>query len=34
MRLHMFDLMSFFFREVELVQVAARAHAHGKLDDF
>ena len=31
---HMFDLMTFFFGKVEWVQVAARAHEHGELDDF
>ena len=31
---HMFDLMTFFFGKVEWVQVAARAHDHGELDDF
>jgi myo-inositol 2-dehydrogenase/D-chiro-inositol 1-dehydrogenase len=31
---HMFDLMTFFFGKVEWVQVAARAHHHGELDDF
>ena len=31
---HMFDLMTFFFGEVEWVQVAARSHGHGELDDF
>jgi myo-inositol 2-dehydrogenase / D-chiro-inositol 1-dehydrogenase len=31
---HMFDLMTFFFGKVEWVQVAARAHGHGELDDF
>jgi myo-inositol 2-dehydrogenase/D-chiro-inositol 1-dehydrogenase len=31
---HMFDLMTYFFGKVEWVQVAARAHEHGELDDF
>jgi myo-inositol 2-dehydrogenase / D-chiro-inositol 1-dehydrogenase len=31
---HMFDLMTFFFGKVEWVQVTARAHEHGELDDF
>ncbi len=31
---HMFDLMTYFFGKVEWVQVAARAHQHGELDDF
>ncbi|MGB2664278.1 MAG: Gfo/Idh/MocA family oxidoreductase [Candidatus Acidiferrum sp.] len=31
---HMFDLMTFFFGRVDWVQVAARAHEHGELDDF
>ena len=31
---HMFDLMTFFFGKVDWVQVAARAHEHGELDDF
>ena len=31
---HMFDLMTFFFGKVEWVQVAARSHGHGDLDDF
>jgi myo-inositol 2-dehydrogenase/D-chiro-inositol 1-dehydrogenase len=31
---HMFDLMAFFFGKVEWVQVAARPHEHGELDDF
>lgn len=31
---HMFDLMTFFFGKVAWVQVAARAHEHGELDDF
>lgn len=31
---HMFDLMSFFFGKIEWVQVAARPHEHGELDDF
>jgi myo-inositol 2-dehydrogenase/D-chiro-inositol 1-dehydrogenase len=31
---HMFDLMTFFFGKVAWVQVAARAHDHGELDDF
>lgn len=31
---HMFDLMTFFFGKVEWVQVAARSHGHGELDDF
>lgn len=31
---HMFDLMRFFFGDVEWVQVAARAHEHNELDDF
>jgi len=31
---HMFDLMTFFFGKVEWVEVAARAHEHGELDDF
>lgn len=31
---HMFDLMTFFFGKVDWVQVAARAHDHGELDDF
>jgi len=31
---HMFDLMTFFFGKVGSVQVAARAHEHGELDDF
>jgi myo-inositol 2-dehydrogenase / D-chiro-inositol 1-dehydrogenase len=31
---HMFDLMRFFFGEVEWVEVAARAHQGGELDDF
>jgi myo-inositol 2-dehydrogenase / D-chiro-inositol 1-dehydrogenase len=31
---HMFDLMTFFFGRVAWVQVAARAHDHGELDDF
>jgi myo-inositol 2-dehydrogenase/D-chiro-inositol 1-dehydrogenase len=31
---HMFDLMTFFFGRVDWVQVAARAHDHGELDDF
>lgn len=31
---HLFDLMTFFFGNVSWVQVAARAHEHGELDDF
>ena len=31
---HMFDLMTFFFGKVDWVEVAARAHEHGELDDF
>lgn len=31
---HMFDLMTFFFGQVEWVQAAARAHQHNELDDF
>lgn len=31
---HMFDLMRFFFGDVEWVQVAAHARQHGELDDF
>ena len=31
---HMFDLMTFFFGKVCWVQVAARAHEKGELDDF
>jgi len=31
---HMFDLMTYFFGKVDWVQVAARAHEHGELDDF
>jgi myo-inositol 2-dehydrogenase / D-chiro-inositol 1-dehydrogenase len=31
---HMFDLMTFFFGKVEWVQVAARSHGRGELDDF
>ena len=31
---HMFDLMGFFFGEVDWVEVAARAHQGGELDDF
>jgi myo-inositol 2-dehydrogenase/D-chiro-inositol 1-dehydrogenase len=31
---HMFDLMTFLFGKVEWVQVAARSHEHGELDDF
>ena len=31
---HMFDLMTFFFGKIEWVEVAARAHEHGELDDF
>jgi myo-inositol 2-dehydrogenase / D-chiro-inositol 1-dehydrogenase len=31
---HMFDLLTFFFGNVCWVQVAARAHEHGELDDF
>lgn len=31
---HMFDLMTFFFGKVCWVQVSARAHDHGELDDF
>ena len=31
---HMFDLMRYFFGDVEWVQVAARAHEHNELDDF
>jgi len=31
---HMFDLMTFFFGRVEWVEVAARAHLNGELDDF
>jgi myo-inositol 2-dehydrogenase/D-chiro-inositol 1-dehydrogenase len=31
---HMFDLMTFFFGQIEWVQVAARAHEHDELDDF
>lgn len=31
---HMFDLMTFFFGEVEWVEVSARSHEHGELDDF
>ena len=31
---HMFDLLTFFFGNVSWVQVAARAHEHGELDDF
>ena len=31
---HMFDLMTFFFGKVQWVQVAARSHGHGELDDF
>jgi myo-inositol 2-dehydrogenase/D-chiro-inositol 1-dehydrogenase len=31
---HMFDLMTFFFGKVEWVEVCARAHEHGELDDF
>ena len=31
---HMFDLMTFFFGRVSWVEVAARAHEHGELDDF
>jgi len=31
---HMFDLMTFFFGKVDWVQVAARVHEHGELDDF
>jgi len=31
---HMFDLMTFFFGKVEWVEVSARSHEHGELDDF
>ena len=31
---HMFDLMTFFFGRVEWVEVSARSHGHGELDDF
>ena len=31
---HMFDLMTFFFGKVDWVEVAARPHEHGELDDF
>jgi len=31
---HMFDLMTFFFGKVDWVEVAARSHGHGELDDF
>lgn len=31
---HLFDLMTFFFGNVSWVQVAARAHERGELDDF
>jgi len=31
---HMFDLLRFFFGDVEWVQVAAHAREHGELDDF
>ncbi|MGH9432078.1 MAG: Gfo/Idh/MocA family protein [Terriglobia bacterium] len=31
---HIFDLMRFFFGDVEWVQVAARAHQNEELDDF
>lgn len=31
---HIFDLMRYFFGEVEWVQVAARAHQNHELDDF
>jgi myo-inositol 2-dehydrogenase / D-chiro-inositol 1-dehydrogenase len=31
---HMFDLMTFFFGRVDWVEVAARAHLNGELDDF
>jgi len=31
---HIFDLMRFFFGDVEWVQVAARAHQNQELDDF
>jgi myo-inositol 2-dehydrogenase / D-chiro-inositol 1-dehydrogenase len=31
---HMFDLMTFFFGKVEWVEVSARSHGHGDLDDF
>lgn len=31
---HIFDLMRFFFSDVEWVQVAARAHQNEELDDF
>jgi len=31
---HMFDLMRFFFGDVDWVEVAARAHESGELDDF
>jgi myo-inositol 2-dehydrogenase/D-chiro-inositol 1-dehydrogenase len=31
---HMFDLMTFFFGKVEWVEVCARSHEHGELDDF
>ena len=31
---HMFDLMTFLFGKVEWVEVSARSHEHGELDDF
>jgi myo-inositol 2-dehydrogenase/D-chiro-inositol 1-dehydrogenase len=31
---HMFDLMTFFFGKVERVEVSARSHQQGELDDF